>query len=131
MQELSPRQKLSLLIQYQAIPREPIRHKIPKRSGINSLGTFKMLMTITDHPGLNMSQLRFYFNTQNTSLCNSVQYLLELGYISVIKKPRWIPKISAWIVDDAYKPTQKGKEIVFNILDLIQINSEPIEINGV
>ena len=89
---------------------------IPQRAGIRNTFAFQCLLNINVTPRLTKTAYANSFNKCKQSTCLAIDYLIELGLVSELGKPRLIIPFQRFKIDTAYTITPKGSKVVAEIL---------------
>lgn len=118
-------QKLNLLNNFSTLTRSKLIKYFPETKQANSTKNMRVLLAIFNKPKMPKGQLKKLFNSGSATIDFNINSLIQLNYVKLIAKPRPIPKLNTWIIDDVYIITPTGKKVlqwVLNEVDTLSSN---------
>ena len=94
---------------------------IPAKTGLRNTFVFKCLLNVYVYPRQTKTCYSKTFHTCQSATANAIEYLVTLGLIQLIGRPRLITPFQTYKVDNAYKVTLKGGLIIKNVLDSFEL----------
>jgi len=89
---------------------------IPIKRGLRNTFAFQCLLNIKVTPRLTKTTYARSFNTSKHSTYHAINYLMELGLVSELGKPRLIIPLKRYKVDKGYRITPKGNIVIVAVL---------------
>lgn len=108
-----------LISRFITTPLKAIRKYIPERPLIRVSRCYHLLLVIKHNPRQSALGLRMLMNSTAQVTDKNTAYLLELGYIRKIGKPRLIIPFQRFKVDTGYVITVRGNSVLAKIFDCV------------
>ena len=89
---------------------------IPIKQGLRNTFAFQCLLNIRVTPRLTKTAYARSFNTSKHSTYHAIDYLMELGLVSELGKPRLIIPFHRFKIDKGYRITPKGNNVIEAVL---------------
>lgn len=101
---------------YLTLPLDRIRAFIPERRGFRSSACLDLLVIINCNPRLAITRVSSLMHSNPYKAIKNVAYLMSLGYVRQIGKPRLIIPFQRFKIDKGYVITQSGIKVLRELM---------------
>lgn len=115
--DINLKRLLTDLKRFLCTPIELIYQAIPKRPGLRSTTSFKILTFIYCTPATTKQHISDMIDCNNEAVKRSVEYLLKLGYIRMMPSMRYVKPFNSYKQERTYLITPKGKTVLSKLLN--------------